>query len=127
MALTIDSPSGVALAADFVNSWDEYPTPRDLLGADWLRRWLTTYGLASATPAIGETEVARARTLRTSLTRSFDAGSKAEAVAILNGLVADLGTPPQLERQNGRWYFRAWPQPPTLDTAVALGAPACSR
>jgi len=72
---------------------------------------------------ITEADVERARELRKRIAAAFDAPSESSAVAILNGLVAELGTPPQLELQEESWEFRSWPvDPPGLDTAVAIGA-----
>ena len=113
----------IELAVDFVNSWDEFPTPHDRLDAGWLGRWLVHHGLPEAAAGVEEADVPRARAFRSRIESVFDAGSEGEAVAILNALAAELGTPPRLERAGDGWEIRSWPvHPPGLDTGVGLAA-----
>jgi predicted RNA-binding Zn ribbon-like protein len=123
MPLSSQRGDGAAIAVDLVNSWDEYDDPPELLSARWLRRWLAWHGLEAAAEAVNEADVPRARELRDRLADAFDASSEAQAVATLNRLVAELGTPPQLEQAGEGWVLRAWPgEDAGVDGAVARGA-----
>jgi predicted RNA-binding Zn ribbon-like protein len=111
---------GVALAVDLLNSWDELEPEPDLLSARWLERYLAFHG----SPArVGESDVAAARALRERLRRAFDASGEDEAVAILNELLRETGSPPQLEREGGSWRFRYGPDPAA---GLAFVAPAAA-
>jgi len=101
---------GVALAVDLLNSWDELEDPADRLSVRWLRRYLAFHGCASAAAGVGEPEVATARELRERLRRGFDAATEEEAVEALNGILSDLGEPPQLEHAGSGWQFRYGPE-----------------
>src|SRR5262249_8770791 len=109
MPLSPQRGDGAAMAVDLVNSWDEYDDPPELLSARWLSRWLQWHGLEPAAAAISERETPRARTLRERLVSVFDARAEDDAVELLNALVAELGTPPRLERVGSDWRMRAWP------------------
>jgi len=115
--------TGAAVAVDLVNSWDEYADPPELLGARFLRRWLAWHGFEQAAREVADEDVPHARGLRARLTGVFDAPSETRAVALLNELVAELGTPPRLERVGGGWRIRSWPdEAEGLDAAVAFAA-----
>ena len=123
MPLSSQRGDGAAIAVDLVNSWDEYDDPPELLSSRWLRRWLEWHGLDEAAAAVTEADVPRARELRDRLAEAFDAPSEEQAVAVLNRLVAELGTPPQLEPADGGWRLRAWPDEDAgIDGAAARGA-----
>src|SRR3954453_2128684 len=116
--------TGWALAVDIVNTWDEYPQPMDLVeGIDDVRTVLAWHGLPAAAEAVEPRDVDRFRRLRTRLEQVFDAGTEAAAVALLNELVAEYGTPPRLERSGRAWRFRAWPdESEGLRAGAALAA-----
>jgi predicted RNA-binding Zn ribbon-like protein len=101
---------GIALAVDLLNSWDELESDPELLSPRWLRRYLEFHGYEVAAAAVDEASVPRARDVRERLREAFDATSEEEAVATLNGLLADHGRPPQLERAGGGWRFRYGPE-----------------
>jgi len=56
-----------------------------------------------------EADVDRVRELRSRFDRIFDARSEQEPAELLNELSREYGTPPQLERVNGSWQLRTWP------------------
>jgi predicted RNA-binding Zn ribbon-like protein len=116
--------TGWALAVDIVNTWDEYPSPVDLVeGVDDVRTVLAWHGLAGAAAAVEPRDVARFRRLRGRLEQAFDAAGEDEAVALLNELLAEHGVPPRLERAGRAWRFRAWPdEDEGLRTGAALAA-----
>src|SRR5262249_20056211 len=123
MPLSPQRGDGAAMAVDLVNSWDEYDDPPELLSARWLERWLAWHGLDGAAARISDRDVPRARELRRRLVSVCDAQGEDEAVERLNDLVAGLGTPPRLERVEGRWRMRAWPgEEAGVDGAVARAA-----
>ena len=102
--------TGVALAVDLVNSWDELDEPPELLqDAGWLPRYLAFHGYRRAAATVRDEDVPAARLLRERLTQVFDAPSEAGAVRLLNGLAAETATPPRLERAGGAWRFRYGP------------------
>jgi predicted RNA-binding Zn ribbon-like protein len=103
--------SGLALAVDLINTWDELAEPPELLrDAAVLRRVVAWHGFRKAAAAIDEQDVEPARRLRSALASSFGARSEKAAVAALNELAADAGAPPQLERTATAWRFRTWPE-----------------
>src|SRR5215472_15485099 len=109
MTLTkLERATGDYMAVTLINSWDEYENDHEhLRDADVLRRWFRGNGFPSAADAVSDADVARARELRSRLTAAFDAATQAEAVAALNGLVEESGTPPRLERDAESWVFRS--------------------
>src|SRR6476619_3142361 len=79
MPLTRDETrgSGLALAIDLVNTWDELEPEPDLIeGLEDVRTWLEWHGLPNAAKALGEADVDRVRALRT---RSTSASPRAFA------------------------------------------------
>ena len=122
MPLSEQRGDGIAIGVDLVNSWDELDTPPELLSERWLRRWLAWHRMYDAAEHVSEADIPRARALRERLAHAFDAPGEEEAVAALNALVSEVGTPPRLERDNGHWRLRAWPSDESLDAAVARAA-----
>jgi Putative stress-induced transcription regulator/CGNR zinc finger len=115
--------TGAAVAVDLVNSWDEYPHVQELLDAEFLHRWLSWHGFEQTARQVGDEDVPRARELRARLTSVFDAPDESRAVALLNELVAELGTPPRLELLDHDWRMRSWPDETAgVDAAVAYAA-----
>ena len=127
MPLTRDETrgSGMAVAVDLVNTWDELHTEPDLIeGLVDVRTWLEWHGLKTAAAQLGEQDVDAVRALRDRLDRVFDAEGEDEAAALLNELAREYGTPPELERAGGDWRVRTWPQEGNGLPAVAAYAAA---
>jgi predicted RNA-binding Zn ribbon-like protein len=127
MPLTRDETrgSGLAVAVDLVNTWDELHAEPDLIeGLVDVRTWLEWHGLTTAAAQLGERDVDAVRQLRARLDSVFDAQAEDEAAALLNELVRDYGTPPQLERTGNDWRVRTWPEEGEGLPAVAAYAAA---
>jgi predicted RNA-binding Zn ribbon-like protein len=125
MPLTRDETrgTGAALAVDLVNTWDELEHEPDLIDdLRDVRYWLDWHGLGEAAKHVREPDVDGMRALRTRFDRVFDARSEKEAAALLNELAQEYGTPPRLERANGAWRLRTWPdEREGLRAAAAYG------
>ncbi len=102
--------TGLAVAVDLVNTWDELESEPELIEdlAD-VRFWLRWHGLNRAAKELHEADVDAVLALRTRLARVFDARDEPAAVKLLNQLAREYGTPPQLERDGGGWRLRSWP------------------
>lgn len=127
MPLTRDETrgSGLAVAIDLINTWDELEPEPDLIeGLKDVRVWLEWHGLATAAKRVGEADVDRVRALRARFDRVFDAGGEAEAASRLNALAREYGTPPVLEQADGGWRLRSWPEEDEGLPAVAAYATA---
>ena len=127
MPLTRDETrgSGMAVAVDLVNTWDELHTEPDLIeGLVDVRTWLEWHGLKTAAAQLGEQDVDAVRALRGRLDRVFDAEDEDEAARLLNELAREYGTPPELERAGGDWRVRTWPEEGEGLPAVAAYAAA---
>jgi predicted RNA-binding Zn ribbon-like protein len=127
MPLTRDETrgSGAAVAVDLVNTWDElHSEPDKIEGLADVRVWLGWHGLEAAAKQLREPDVDRVRELRTRFDRVFDAASEDEAAELLNALAREYGTPPALERMNGGWRLRTWPDEREGLPAVAAYATA---
>jgi predicted RNA-binding Zn ribbon-like protein len=117
--------TGVAVAVDLVNTWDELEDEPDLIeDVRDVRTWLDWHGLHEAANRVKPADVDRARALRGRFDRVFDARSEDEAAHLLNRLSAEYGTPPQLERADNRWRLRTWPNEGQGLDAVAAYATA---
>jgi predicted RNA-binding Zn ribbon-like protein len=115
-----DRGTGVGVAVDLVNTWDELEDEPDLIeGVRDVRTWLDWHGLHGAAERMRESDVERVRALRSRFDRVFDARSEAEAAELLNELAGEYATPPQLERVGRGWRLRSWP-----DERDGLGAVA---
>ncbi len=127
MPLTRDETrgSGLAVAIDLINTWDELEPEPDLIeGVTDIRTWLEWHGLSIAAKRMGEADVDHVRALRAQFDRVFDAGDEAEAANRLNELAREYGTPPVLEHAGGEWRLRSWPDEDTGLPAVAAYATA---
>jgi predicted RNA-binding Zn ribbon-like protein len=125
MPLTRDETrgTGAALAVDLVNTWDELESDPDLIDdLRDVRYWLEWHGLREAAKHVRGPDVEGMRALRARFDRVFEARSENEAAALLNELAREYGTPPQLERANGNWRLRTWPdEREGLRAAAAYG------
>jgi predicted RNA-binding Zn ribbon-like protein len=102
--------TGVAVAVDLVNTWDELEDEPDLIeGLADVRYWLAWHGLHGAARRVRAADVEVVRRLRRRLDRVFDAEGEDEAVRLLNELAREYATAPQLERTDGGWRLRSWP------------------
>jgi len=127
MPLTSDETrgTGLAVAVDLVNTWDELEAEPDLIeGLADVRYWLTWHGLQTAAKRLRSKDVDRVRALRARFESVFDATNEEEAVRLLNELAREYGTPPQLERVNRAWRLRSWPDEREGLPAVAAYATA---
>jgi predicted RNA-binding Zn ribbon-like protein len=127
MPLTRDETrgSGVAVAVDLVNTWDElHPEPDLIEGLVDVRTWLEWHGLTTAAGQLEERDVDAVRELRGRLDHVFDAQAEDEAAALLNELAREYGTPPWLERDGNDWRVRTWPEEGEGLPAVAAYAAA---
>jgi predicted RNA-binding Zn ribbon-like protein len=127
MPLTSDETrgSGVAVAVDLVNTWDElHPEPDLIEGVADVRTWLEWHGLSAVAAQLREEDVDGVRALRARLDRIFDAKDEDEAATLLNELAQDYGTPPRLERAASGWQVRTWPDEHEGLPAVAAYAAA---
>ena len=127
MPLTGDETrgSGLAVAIDLVNTWDELEPEPDLIESlEDVRVWLEWHGLSTAAKRLGEADVDRVRALRARFDRVFEAGGEAEAASRLNELAREYGRPPVLEQSNGGWRLRSWPEEDEGLPAVAAYATA---
>jgi predicted RNA-binding Zn ribbon-like protein len=127
MPLTRDETrgTGLAVAVDLVNTWDELEAEPDLIeGLADVRYWLDWHGLGTAAKQLRSADVDRVRELRTRFDRVFDARTAAEAARLLNELSLEYGTPPQLERTRAVWRLRSWPDEREGLPAVAAYATA---
>src|SRR3954453_12020213 len=125
MPLTEDGRgTGAVLAVDIVKTWDELHSPKDLIeGLVDLRYLLEWHGLTTAARSVREDDVQRLRTLRDRFSAVFDAPAEDDAVRLVNELVREYATAPQLERAAGELRVRAWPDEEAgLDAAAALAA-----
>jgi predicted RNA-binding Zn ribbon-like protein len=117
--------SGVAVAVDLVNTWDELEAEPDLIDdVRDVRYWLDWHGLHGAARRVREADVDRVRELRSRFDRVFDAKSETEAAALLNELSREFATAPQLERVGRSWRVRTWPDENEGLDAVAAYATA---
>jgi predicted RNA-binding Zn ribbon-like protein len=99
------------LAVGLVNTWDYLADDPEQLGdLPQLRTFLGEHGVTGEAKAASESDVSRLRTLRRRVRTAFEAESEAEAVEILNGLLAD--TVPQLKLSDGTWRFSYEPKAP---------------
>jgi predicted RNA-binding Zn ribbon-like protein len=127
MPLTDDETrgTGLAVAVDLVNTWDELEEEPDLIeGLADVRYWLEWHGLRAAAKRLRSADVDRVRELRARFDRVFDSRSEAEAAGLLNELAREYGTPPQLEHTTGGWRLRSWPDEREGLRAVAAYATA---
>lgn len=120
-----DRGTGAGVAVDLVNTWDELEDEPDLIDdVRDVRTWLDWHGLHEAAKRVRAADVDRVRALRARFDRVFDAKDELEAAELLNDLAREYGTPPQLERANGGWRLRTWPEEREGLEAVAAYATA---
>lgn len=118
-----DRGTGVGLAVDLVNTWDELEEDPDLIDdVRDVRFWLDWHGLHTAAKQMTEKDVDRVRALRSRFDQVFEAPDEATAAELLNELAREYSTAPQLERDGRGWRMRSWPDERAgLDAAAAYG------
>lgn len=117
--------SGLAVAIDLINTWDELEPEPDLIeGLADVRVWLEWHGLTNAAKRLRDADVDRVRELRSRFDRVFDSLDEAEAASRLNELAREHGTPPVLEQHDHGWRLRSWPEEDEGLPAVAAYATA---
>jgi predicted RNA-binding Zn ribbon-like protein len=117
--------TGLAVAIDLVNTWDELEDEPDLIeGVADVRTWLDWHGLHRAVKIVRPADVGDVRALRQEFDHVFDATSERGAVRLLNELAAKYATAPQLERVADGWRLRTWPDEREGLPAVAAFATA---
>jgi predicted RNA-binding Zn ribbon-like protein len=113
-----------ALAVGLVNTWDTMARNPELLRDRLaLRELLRFYIQEKLADRIVEGDVAPVRELRDRLRRAFEAVSEPEAVGVLNGILKEAGSVPQLESAGGSWNYRYHkPGAPAADVLAATTA-----
>jgi predicted RNA-binding Zn ribbon-like protein len=106
------SEETVELAVELVNTWDRMATPAEQLpDRPALRRFLERHGLERAARTVAAEDAGHARELRDRLRGAFEAPDEATAVQVLNALLVEGGSVPELTRHNGLpWHFHFGPE-----------------
>jgi predicted RNA-binding Zn ribbon-like protein len=110
----------VRLAVDLVNSWDVLEDDPELMkDPATLQRFLLRRGHGRF--RTNTQDLAEVRAVRDALREAFSAKTEAEAVRLLNRIVARSGAKPQLERSGDRWRVR-WvgPLADTVASATSM-------
>src|SRR5918995_5047476 len=115
----------LARAIEVLNTWDTFaPDPELIDGPNILGRFLRWIGHPELANDVTSSDVEGFRALRARLRMSFEASSEADAVAHLNGVLAEHPTVSELAQVDGAWRFQHRPSHPN-DIAAAL-APECA-
>jgi predicted RNA-binding Zn ribbon-like protein len=106
------SEETVELAVELVNTWNRMATPPEgLPDRSALRRFLERHGLERASRTVGMEDAGHARELRDRLRGAFEAPDEATAVQVLNALLVEGGSVPELTRHDGLpWHFHFGPE-----------------
>ena len=110
------------LAVGLVNTWDRLASPPEQLpDVAALRRFLLLHGDEEAAARASGDDVERVRELRERLRGAFEAPDEETAVQILNALLVEGGSLPELTRHDGLpWHFHYGP----ADEDRVTGLPA---
>jgi predicted RNA-binding Zn ribbon-like protein len=110
----------VATAVDLVNSHGS-SSGTDWLGTpDAVRTFLKAHGFRDR-PAIGDADIAEIHAVRARLRRVFE-GPPKQSAAVLNELLEDTETRPQITNHDGHWHVHYVPE----DAAIARHIAACA-
>lgn len=125
MDFTHYSDEGVTMAVDLVNTRGSWTGFEYLPDAEAVGRFLNDHGLSSPRP-IGKQEIENIHTLRERLTAAFMSPDEKTSVSILNQLLNEVGTHPQLTDHDGeRWHLHYVPArkalPERLAAVAAMG------
>jgi predicted RNA-binding Zn ribbon-like protein len=123
---TNDDTDSVGLAVGLVNTWDLLADPPDIIrDVPQIARWLRLHeapGLEEAAQRLTRSDLDRLRSVRDRLRQAFDAGSEAQAVAVLNALLLEAGAVPQLSVETRTWeHSPPSKRPADVVAAVAAG------
>jgi predicted RNA-binding Zn ribbon-like protein len=101
------SKDAAALAVGLVNTWDTMARNPELLrDRAALVELLRFYERKKLADRVAERDVLLVRELRNRLRAAFEAVSAEEAVDVLNGILEEAGTAPQLVKAGARWAYR---------------------
>jgi predicted RNA-binding Zn ribbon-like protein len=125
MDFTHYSDEAATLAVDLVNSLGSWSGAEYLPDAEAVTRFLTEHGL-SAPRSISRRELEQIHDLRARLGAAFTAPDEQAAVKILNELLDEAGTHPQLTNHDGgEWHLHYVPAgkgiPEQLTAITAMG------
>jgi predicted RNA-binding Zn ribbon-like protein len=116
--------SDLARAIEVLNTWDTVaPDPELIDGPEILGRFLRWMGHPELATGVTSRDVEEFRQLRGRLRAAFEAASEADAVAHLNGILAEHPTVSELAQVDGEWRFQHRASRPA-EVAAAL-APEC--
>ena len=109
MDFTHYSDEAVAIAVDLVNSRGSWTGFEYLPDSEAVIRFLADHGL-SPPHSVGRREIENIHALRARLSAAFTAPDEKTSVAILNKLLDDVGTHPQLTDHDGaEWHLHYVP------------------
>lgn len=98
---------GLRFAERLLASWDELePDPELLREPSSVARFLARHGLREAAALADEADVAALRALRDRLAAAWDADTDERAIELLNRILGETATPPQLIPDRGAWRWR---------------------
>lgn len=125
MDFTHYSDEAVTIAVDLVNSRGSWSGFEYLPDASAVIRFLDDHGL-SAPGSIGKQEIEKVHNLRARLAAAFMAPDETTSVTILNELLDEVGTHPQLtDHDGGGWHLHYVPAGKAvsqqLTTVAAMG------
>lgn len=92
------------LAPDLVNTLGVPSGTENLPDAAALRSFLRDHGVEPP-DHLDESDVEAIRTLRARVRTAFEAASESDAAAIINSLITEAGTLPQLTDHDGHWHM----------------------
>lgn len=115
------SDPSVELAVELVNSEPLLGDPDDLSSVDQLRTFVERH-VPSYNGAITARDLAQVHEIRGMLREAFVAETEAEAVELLNGLLARVGARPQLDDHDGRWHLHVVASQPGIAALLAAVA-----
>lgn len=110
----------VRTAADLVNTLGSVTETEYLETAEDLRRFLREHHM-QAPRSISEKDLEEVRALRARLRAVFEANPK-ERARLLNDLIEEAGTLPQISNHDGQWHFHYVPMDAPIATRIAAGA-----
>ncbi|MDQ3767159.1 MAG: CGNR zinc finger domain-containing protein [Actinomycetota bacterium] len=125
MDFTHYSDEAVAIAVDLVNSRGSWSGSEYLPDSEAVFGFLRDHGL-SAPQSIGKQEITSIHALRSRLADAFMAPDETTSVTILNQLLDEVGTHPQLtDHDGGGWHLHYVPASKAvsqqLTTVAAMG------
>ncbi|MBA2272460.1 MAG: CGNR zinc finger domain-containing protein [Actinobacteria bacterium] len=125
MDFTHYSDEAATIAADLVNSRGSWSGFEYLPDAEAVAAFMQDHGL-SPPPSIGKKEIENIHALRERLAAAFMAPDERTSVAILNELLDEVGTHPQLtDHDGGNWHLHYVPAGEAvsqqLTTVAAMG------